>query len=172
MKAAINNKYVNVLVSIILFCIGYLVVYSIANQIIMKIDYVFKGWIINLSNFVVALALILISLLTSFYFSHSKEKQNNSLIRVVSSMFSIMSLSAIGIIIFIYMFLVIFMDGFFIHENEIVIDDEVLIARVQSVGFHHTDVQFFLERGIFILEKANKPIERLDGSFNYYDSKR
>lgn len=55
------------------------------------------------------------------------------------------------------------------YEKEIIKDDQIMVVRELSYGFHHTEVEFFYPVNYFLLEKTEYSSVIVDGNFDYCD---
>lgn len=154
------NKRFNKIIALINIII--ITLYNIGAAVTKKWDLLFRGWIdiIYMINLLVLPIIVIVFLYVLLY-----SNINKNAFKIISKMIFI-------IIISIYCFYGFIFLGFSYSPEHLVYEhNQKVVARVNFIGFHHTEVVFYKPINIFFMRKSNIPNKFYDGSYDMYKTK-
>lgn len=141
-------------------------IFKFCEMLFENTQYVLRGWIINMNLAVLYFIIFLLMvgmIRVVFNFSKKYSKQIRIIVRFI--------VCSIIIVCFVYyssIYLLISLLSYQ-YEKEIIKDDQIMVVRELSYGFHHTEVEFFYPVNYFLLEKSEYSSVIVDGNFDYCD---
>lgn len=154
------NKRFNKIIALINIII--ITLYNIGSAVAKKWDLLFRVWIdiIYRINLLVLPIIIIVFLYVLLYSNITKNA-----FKIISKMIFIIIIS----IYCLYGFM--FFAFSYSPEHLVYEQNQKVVARVNSVGFYHTEVVFYKPINILFMRKSNIPNKFYDGSYDMYKTR-
>lgn len=150
--------------SLISILIILIFLYNFFKLILYTNDILFRGWVEQLYFLLGWLSVFLpIILINYFLYKVMKKSRSQKVITVLTTVVSV-------IIIPILLFGMVFAYAFTsFSEHRVYEHNRDLIARVESIGMHHTEVTYYEPINFLVMKKSDIESEMYDGSYDRYD---